>query len=543
MRYHTSETHQGRYCYKNKCPHGRDVVLKQLSVPGLVPPCIVEASGSALGLNSRKFCQASYLQFLNAVLWLKHPPRFVFARKFVKFAGFVIRFLKVRRKMKILHILFFILFLSLSTVSGCGGGSDGSDDISRTITDEFEDPDVEPEPGPQPRTITGQFKDANVRGLTYLSGGQEGVTDSNGMFACEDGRTVTFSVGGVEIGKSECKSVVTPVDLVSDGGSDSVQVNNIVRFLLVLDEDEDSSNGINISEAIRQTARDWEVDFGASDFSAALSPVIAAVEKVYGDSRTVASDVEAKSHLEETFRCAYSGVYGGTYVGGGKYSGDDGGFIGIMADASDGRVLGVGYFEDEEGDDAFVISSRSPEPITYDQEVAFAGEKVENRRFRGEFISVDNVKGTWVSMDDDGIEAETTSGQGTFSGSRVGGSKEALYRYTGIFKDEEYDNSDGTLGGEVSDWEGILFSLDIDESNTVTGYVYKVHQNRRYELSGAVSGNQMTFTAAEIGATGSGTVDLDAGTFSDTRWRDGSEIETTDSEITGSIIGSGCRLN
>ena len=95
----------------------------------------------------------------------------------------------------------------------------------------------------------------------------------------------------------------------------------------------------------------------------------------------------------------------------------------------------------------------------------------------------------------------------------------------------------------VSDNEGILFSWDIDGSNGVTGYIYKVHLNRSYALSGSVSGNHITFTVPEIGATGSGTIDLDAGTLVDTEWTDSSDTAVDDSGIMGGIIASGCRLN
>lgn len=391
---------------------------------------------------------------------------------------------------------------------------------------------------PHAVTLTGQFKDANVRGLAYISGGQRGVTDSNGTFICEGGNTVTFSVGGVEIGTSDCKEVVTPVDIVSSGSSDSIQVRNIVRFLLVLDEDRDSSNGIHISEPVRQVAEDWEIDFAASDFSNTLSPVVAAVEEIYGDSRTIQSDIEAKSHLEKTFRCSYSGVYGGTYTGSGTDSGDSGGFVGIMVDASDGKVLGVGYYEDGEGDDAFVVSSRSPDPISYDQEVLFTSEEVQGRRFQGQFTSVNSVEGTWVRKD--GFNSETFSGEGTFSATRVGGSKEALYRYTAIYTDSLDDR---LASGSVSDNEGIFFSLDIDESDNITGYVYKVHQNRRYALSGSISGDRVMFTVPELSATGSGVIDLNLETLSNAMWIDPSDTAVDDSGISGRIIGSGCRLN
>ena len=440
--------------------------------------------------------------------------------------------------MKILerHTELILIFCAciLAGVS-CGGGG-GQETAQQKIPEQEEL--MPPSEGPTiPETLTGQFKDANVEGLAYVSGEQRGITDSNGTFTCKKSDSVTFSVGGAEIGTSDCKEIVTPVDVVNDGTSDSIEVKNIVKFLLVLDKDQDPSNGIHIPESVRRIAEDWEVNFSASDFSSILSPVVTAAERIYGDSRAAPDDVEAKTHLEKTFRCSYSGIYGGTYTGSGTYSGDRGGFVGIMVDASDGKVLGVGYYGNEEGDDAFVISSRSPEPISYDQEVSFAGEEVHGKKFEGEF-TLSGVEGTWVRKDE--FDSETFSGEGTFSAIRVGGSKEALYRYTAIYTDS---TGDRLSPGSVSDNEGIFFSLDIDESDNVTGYVYKVHQNRRYVLNGYVSGDRVMFTVPELGATGSGAIDLAIGTLSNAIWADSSDIAVDSSGITGRIIGSGCRLN
>lgn len=132
-------------------------------------------------------------------------------------------------------------FVVLLFVVGCGrGGSETPGDRQ-----------------PVARTAEGQFKDANVTGLSYVSGGQSRVTDSEGRFTYEVGEPVTFSVGNVTLGETEGKSVVTPVDLVERGSSSSEPVLNTVRFLISLDEDNDLSNGISIPEEVRELALQW----------------------------------------------------------------------------------------------------------------------------------------------------------------------------------------------------------------------------------------------------------------------------------------------
>ena len=65
-----------------------------------------------------------------------------------------------------------------------------------------------------------------------------GVTDRVVQFAYEQGQAITFSVGRVTVGTVPmAKTLVTPVDLVGQGSGTSIRVLNVVRFLMMLDED------------------------------------------------------------------------------------------------------------------------------------------------------------------------------------------------------------------------------------------------------------------------------------------------------------------
>ncbi|KPJ99724.1 MAG: hypothetical protein AMJ60_04000 [Desulfobacterales bacterium SG8_35] len=119
--------------------------------------------------------------------------------------------------------------LAFTFLNSCGGGSGG---------------------GAAPGTITGIFWDSPVNGLKYKANpsGQTDTTRMGGKFVCKEGDTIGFYVGDVALGQTLCKEIVTPIDLVP-GATDVTNpiVINIARFLQSLDNDQDPSNGINIS--------------------------------------------------------------------------------------------------------------------------------------------------------------------------------------------------------------------------------------------------------------------------------------------------------
>lgn len=365
------------------------------------------------------------------------------------------------------------------TVSACGDSSDGV-----TIA-------------------TGQFKDANTGGISYVSGGQSGITGPDGSFTYEVGETVTFSVGAVTIGTSNGKSVVTPVDLVSGGSSTSVDVQNIVRFLMLLDVDGDASNGINVSAPVQTIAETWsQVDFSAADLSTELTAVI--TDAASADNRTpiLPSASAAQAHLESTLLCSYAGAFKGTFSGG------DNGNFGLLIDASNGNVEGVAYSIPEEE----YISLSGTTPIDYDQNVEFvSGNTTSGATFSGQFASVDEIAGSWQNS--------IFSVNGSFSGSRIGGAIDAQYRFTGNY-----------IGNDFG-----LFSFDVNDSNNVTGIAYSVAGDESFTVSGTVAGTTLTATASG-GIAITGTLNTATGGLSGT-WNNSAEA------LSGTFSGSGCKLN
>jgi len=381
--------------------------------------------------------------------------------------------------MFIKSILAILVALS---IGACGGGSNSSDEVA---------------------TATGQFKDSNTTGISYLSGGQSGVTGLDGSFTYEVGKTVTFSIGGVTLGTSNGKSIVTPVDLVSGGSSSSVAVQNIVRFIIMLDDDGDPSNGIIISSSIQAIAKTWtQIDFSAADLSAELASIISDATSVDSRTHRLPGASTAKVHLETTLLCSYAGAFKGTFTG------DDNGNFGVLIDASNGKVAGVAYSSQYDE----YMGIRGTTPISYDQNVTFvSGNTTTGATFSGQFTSVNVVTGTWQNS--------STSGSGTISGSRVGGAIDATYRFTG-----NYTGND--LG---------LFSLDVNSSNNVTGVSYSIANDELLTVSGTVSGATLTATASD-GTIITGALNTETGGLSGT-W------DSLAEGLSGSFSGSGCQLN
>jgi hypothetical protein len=240
--------------------------------------------------------------------------------------------------------------------------------------------------GGNAQTATGVFKDANVEGLSFRSGDQSGVTGPGGTFSYEVGQPVSFSVGGAAIGSTTGQAVITPLDLVSGGTTSTPRVQNIVRFLLMLDTDNDPANGIGISSAVRSAAGTWTVNFDAADLATELAPIIAAASSADGTAHTLPTVSNAQSHLEATLLCARSGAFRGTFAG------TDTGPFGIMIDAATGVASGVAFSDKNK---AFVALTGAT-AVSFDQSATFVtGDASTGATFSGQFKGTDQVSGTW----------------------------------------------------------------------------------------------------------------------------------------------------
>ena len=352
-------------------------------------------------------------------------------------------------------------------------------------------------------TATGVFKDSKVSGIHYESGGQQGTTDADGTFTYEVGQPVTFSIGGVTIGTATGKSVMTPLDLVTNGSGTSTTVRNIARFLQMLDFDGDPSNGITISTAVQNAAANWSaVDFTTSDIESELvsKNIVSDAASVDGTTHTVPDATTAAAHLQSTFLCTYAGAFRGTY------SGDDSGNFGVLVDASSGLVSGFAY---SNSDQTLGILSGTT-GVSFDQTASFAsGDTSSGGSFSGQFSSPDAVSGTWADPQ--------FSQSGSFSGNRIGGASNAAYRFTGSYTGDDFG----------------LFAFDVDASDSITGVAYSVLEDQLFTLSGSVSGTTVT-AQTNTGTSITGTLNKSTGALS------GSWTATDSSS--GSYSGDGCKL-
>ena len=136
-------------------------------------------------------------------------------------------------------------FTALVLLTACGGGGGG---------------------GTAP-TVTGQFIDAPVQGLSYAcSSGTAGTTDAGGGYTCPDGDTVTFSVGAVTIGTVMAAN--GPVAPYSFFSADTVPAVNLARLLQSLDGDGDPNNGLIDLNSTLIASLPAGTDFSSPTFAA-----------------------------------------------------------------------------------------------------------------------------------------------------------------------------------------------------------------------------------------------------------------------------------
>ncbi len=129
------------------------------------------------------------------------------------------------------RVLVFIILMSI--LAGCGGSS--SDHSPDTDNDFLA-------PRPKTTTITGQFIDDPVQGLTYTcSSGASGITDAEGTYSCDAGDDVTFAIAAFYIGTIAAQSDIhTPYTMFPD---DLDAALNLARLLQSMDADGESRNG------------------------------------------------------------------------------------------------------------------------------------------------------------------------------------------------------------------------------------------------------------------------------------------------------------
>ncbi|WP_213687021.1 hypothetical protein [Acinetobacter sp. WY4] len=171
-------------------------------------------------------------------------------------------------------------------LSACGG----SDDNSSTP------------PTSNIGTQTGVLTDAVIAGVRYVtSSGATGFTNDDGEFNFNEGETVKFYIGDVQLGDEiEAKERVTPLDLAE---TENARLNLLV-FLQSLDGD-DKDDKLQISTATTDALKNQSINFDQpyNDFKNE-----AIVKTVIPEGKLV-NEEDAKAHFQATFYKDIAGTW------------------------------------------------------------------------------------------------------------------------------------------------------------------------------------------------------------------------------------------
>lgn len=391
-----------------------------------------------------------------------------------------------KRGLKMFKVNGLVAF-SLIGLTACGGGSGGG--------------------GNRPVIADGVFKDSNVSGLTYESGSQNGVTNTLGAFRYEEGSQVSFNIGGVSLGSGLGQAVMTPLNLVENGLLATPEVINRARFLLMLDSDNESNNGIEISREVQEIADDWEqVDFAGADFpNQALNAIIVDASVADDISHSLPDVDTATAHLRSTLLCASAGAFEGTYTG------TEGGNIVLVLDPVTGQVNGSSFNPANE----VSVEINNTQAIDSDVGLSFVSTEDSAKEFTGILQTSNEVDGTWINISDDAMS-------GAFSATRFGSQSDTIERYIASF---------------TGDDKG-AFTFNVSTNNTLSGVVYNVSTGEENSLSGRINDDNNQLTAiSDAGDEITGFIDPVTLAFTSGVWINGQQ------QSSGNFAGGGCRLN
>jgi Putative Ig domain len=320
------------------------------------------------------------------------------------------------------------------------------------------------DPGPAGTAVTGVLRGATVVGLAFVSGAHTGQTDKSGGYTYEVGQGISFSVGAVSIGTVPmAKPLITPVDLVAHGTGASNRVLNVVRFLMMLDQDGNPNNGIQISAAVTAAAATWApVDFDTTDLSATLGPLIQLASAADGSSHVLPDAATAQAQLRTGFYCNVAGNYQGTFAADSN-PGWYGAFVASVSPDGSMHSTANSYGAlngfDAQTNDAlnpaldgtFAQSAVSP---TVDLQGSLSDAVV----LKGIYLA--DVAGSFQAIAD--------------------GSVAAIYKFSGSYTSTPTGSTSGTPSSGP-----VYFGMD--DSNQVSGSI-------QYGLEGTVTGNTFTGT-------------------------------------------------
>jgi len=145
--------------------------------------------------------------------------------------------------MKKFNLISLSILLSAILV-GCGGGSG----TTSVVPEEEETLNI----SSSTTTANGYYVDSAISGVSYLCGNQSGVTENNGKFIFEVGKSCTFTINSMELRTVEATKLFNNVEIIEDNIL-------IAQFLQSLDNDADSSNGLIITQETKDTLLEKDI--------------------------------------------------------------------------------------------------------------------------------------------------------------------------------------------------------------------------------------------------------------------------------------------
>ena len=228
-----------------------------------------------------------------------------------------------------------ILVMALS-IAACGGG--GSNPAPATDTTQTTTPTdtttttttTTPTPTPPSTTApitpsppsvttnpavvvkTGIFVDAPVEGLSFVSGGQTGVTDASGTFRFEAGANVKFMIGNVVIGQAPATALMTPLDLVKNVDAaatiSDARVIQITQFLMTVDSSATLAKMTIPASVVAAASNETAVDLSQAPVD--IAPILTRLT-----THTLVTVAAATAHLQGATTAFTAAQITGTFAG------------------------------------------------------------------------------------------------------------------------------------------------------------------------------------------------------------------------------------
>ena len=150
--------------------------------------------------------------------------------------------------------------------------------------------------------LSGEFVGPPIQGLKYITNTIAGITDENGSFKYRFGEKVYFLVGNNLLGSASGDAEITPIDLVQGAENETnANVTNIIRFLQLVDSDNNPNNGIEISDDVQAVLENVKLDISSPifPFSTALTDFIRTSNEsgLFETSHTLTSAKLARKNL------------------------------------------------------------------------------------------------------------------------------------------------------------------------------------------------------------------------------------------------------